>query len=70
MNNTSPGGMMLQAWLVAEGRKSKWMAEQIGVTESMMSGWTCRGILPVKPYRKAIASVTAGAVPENAWTRA
>lgn len=60
---------MLQAWLVAEGHRNKWLAGQLGVTESMVSGWINRGIIPVRPYRKEIERLSGGSVPEEEWHR-
>lgn len=46
----------LKQILAAEGRKQRWLAEQIGVHESLVSRY-CRGLHPDDRTKAAIAAV-------------
>jgi len=57
----------LDQWLRHEGRKGSWIADQLGVTDAMVSKWRRGHVLPIMPYRADIERITRGAVPVSVW---
>lgn len=57
----------LKAWLSANGRSQKWLAEQIDVREATVSDWITRKTFPRPDQVKSVQEATDGGVTVIAW---
>ena len=62
-NTTSP----VKYWLRKTGRTAKWLSREVGVTEAHMSRIINGKAIPPKSLQIAIAHVSEGGIPADAW---
>ncbi len=58
----------LEEWLRDEGRARYWLAAQLGITPTTVSGWLHRGITPQPGHRARLEAITG--IPSDAWENA
>jgi predicted transcriptional regulator len=56
---------ILAEWLEMEGRKQKWLASVLGVTETAVSSWITKRKKPQPGHRARIEQLTG--VPSDRW---
>ena len=61
------GATACRAWLQAEGRKSTWLAAQLGVDPSLVSHWLAGRRQPTPEQAQAIQRLSDGVVPADVW---
>ena len=57
---------LIKEWLKASGRSSKWLADQLGFTDSHMSR-ICNGASVTKTTALALEKVSDGGIPASTW---
>ena len=67
MDKHTQAAARLKAWIMAEGRKSSWVAKQLGVGDATLSRWTSGRAVPIPAFRAAIEALTDGAVNAADW---
>ena len=67
MDNSTQAAARLKAWIMDGGRKSRWVATQLGVSEVTLSKWLTSRIIPGILFRVRIEYLTDGAIKEGDW---
>ena len=56
-----------RAWLQEDGRKSTWLAAQLGVDPTLVSHWLAGRRRPAPEQAQAIQRLSDGVVPADGW---
>ena len=67
MESNTQAAARLKAWIMDGGRKSRWVATQLGVSEVTLSKWLTSRIMPSSFYRDRIEFLTVGAIRSEDW---
>lgn len=62
------GATVCRAWLQVTGRKSVWLAQQLGVDASLVSHWLAGRRQPPAAVAEAIERLSDGAVKGGSWS--
>lgn len=69
MHTHTMTGHTLARWRNDVGATTAAMARELGVSQASWRGWEAGRCLPQQDAREAIARLTSGAVPAEAWQR-
>lgn len=62
------GALVCRCWLQASGRKSRWLAQQLGVDPTLVSHWLAGRRRPPAEAAQQIQKLSDGLVEAGSWS--